>query len=150
MNLKKLFNLEQQKTLIISKLRLQLQITDRTFIVFTFFLLSLFLPASLSLTESLFSHPHQRLSFSQSATLIGHVFIIKNPSNSINFNSHLFTVESTHFDSLSGSFHAEVAMSDLVCHPSIRHPLFSSTLYPSPPANKANKVLACLNAFEPK
>ncbi|MFS8009796.1 hypothetical protein Hanom_Chr14g01289561 [Helianthus anomalus] len=45
---------------------------------------------------------------------------------------------------------AEVAISGLVCHPNIKHPSFSSTLYPSPPANKAKSILACLNALDPR
>lgn len=48
------------------------------------------------------------------------------------------------------SFQAEVAMSGRVCQPNIRHPSFSSTLYPSPPANSAKSMLACLNALEPR
>ncbi|KAJ6318405.1 hypothetical protein OIU76_013866 [Salix suchowensis] len=35
-------------------------------------------------------------------------------------------------------------MSGRVCQPNIKHPLFSSTLYPSPPANRASNMLACL------
>jgi hypothetical protein len=40
--------------------------------------------------------------------------------------------------------HADVAMSGRVCQPRVRHPSFSSTLYPSPPAKSASSVLACL------
>jgi hypothetical protein len=40
--------------------------------------------------------------------------------------------------------HAEVAISGRVCHPSVRQPSFSFTLYPSPPAKRASSVLAYL------
>ena len=48
------------------------------------------------------------------------------------------------------SFQAEVVIRGLVCHPNIKQPSCSSTLYPSPPANRANNILACLNAFDPR
>lgn len=63
-------------------------------------------------------------------------------SNSAEFTRNL--------ESPAASCHAEVAISGLVCHPSMRHPLFSSTLYPSPPAKRANNMLACLKAFDPR
>ncbi|RDX64470.1 hypothetical protein CR513_56973, partial [Mucuna pruriens] len=63
----------------------------------------------------------------------------------------IFPTQTERVNSLGVSLHAEVPTSGLMCHPSMRHPLFSSTLYPSPPsANSPSNILACLNAFEPK
>ncbi|KAK9091582.1 hypothetical protein Sjap_024759 [Stephania japonica] len=67
------------------------------------------------------------------------------------------STESTHFhhhhpesvtDSVPGR-HADVAMRGRVCHPSIKHPIFSSTLYPSTPPKRDKSILACLKALDP-
>jgi len=50
----------------------------------------------------------------------------------------------------AASCHTEVAIKGLVCHPNMRHPLCSSTLYPSPPPKSASNMLAYLYAFKPK